>query len=56
MENINKKLKGNTLNYFCVYHKNRRKRYFKQLFFKENVHFGTSEQISIYEKPSLLTN
>ena len=46
-----------TINNFCVRHKNRQKhnQHFKLLFFKENLQFGTSEQISVYIKLSLLT-
>ena len=45
------------MNYFYVRHKNRRKQnqHFKLLFFKENLHFGTSEQISTYRKLNLLS-
>ena len=43
-------------NYICVRHKNRRKhnQHFKLLFFKINLHFGTSEYISTYGKLDLL--
>ena len=53
-------LKGATklkpVNYFCVRHNNRRKhnQHFKMVFFKENLHFGTSEQIFTYGKLNLL--
>ena len=42
-------------NYFRVRRKNRRKhnKYFKLLFFKNNLHFVTSNQISIYRKQNL---
>ena len=45
-----------TVNYFCVCHKNRRKynQYFKLLFFKLNLHFVISNQISPYRKLNLL--
>ena len=45
-----------TENYFCVCHKNRRKRnqHFKLLFFKINLHFGTSDYISTDGKLNLL--
>ena len=45
-----------TVNYFCVRHKNRWKhnQHFKMLFFKENLHFGKSEQTSTYGKVNLL--
>ena len=45
-----------SVNYICVRHKNRRKhnQHFKLLFFKINLHFGTSEYISTYGKLDLL--
>ena len=45
-----------TVNYFCVRHKNRRKhnQHFTLLFFKINLHFGTSDCISTYGKLNLL--
>ena len=44
------------VNYFCVHHENRQKhtQHFKLLFFKKNLHFGASEQMSICGKPNLL--
>ena len=44
------------VNYFCVHHENRQKhtQHFKLLFFKKNLHFGASEQMSTCGKPNLL--
>ena len=45
-----------TVNYFCVRHENRRKynEHFKLLFFKINLHVGTSDLMSTYGKLNLL--
>ena len=45
-----------TENYFCTCHKSNRKhnQHLQLLFFKINLHSGTSNQISTYGKPNLL--
>ena len=51
-----KELRNYKRKLFCVRHNNRRNhnQRFKLLFFKENLHFGTSGQISTYGKLNLL--